>query len=81
MGGNMSCTMCGARFEAAENLACSACPLKRGGELVCCPACGYKMVDPEQSSLARAAGKLFGLRMNRPNWTMSEQRNSIDDTF
>jgi len=45
--------MCGHIFEPAENTSCAGCPLQKGCQLVCCPVCGFEMVDPQQSVLAR----------------------------
>jgi hypothetical protein len=45
--------MCGHVFEPAEHTVCAGCPLEKGCQLVCCPACGFETVDPQQSVLAR----------------------------
>jgi rubredoxin len=45
--------MCGHVFEPAEHTACASCPLQKGCQLVRCPVCGFEMVDPQQSVLAR----------------------------
>ena len=50
---SITCSMCGHHFNPAEHIACAACPLQGGCQLVCCPACGYEMVDPSRSGLAR----------------------------
>jgi hypothetical protein len=55
----MTCPMCGTRFDPAAHVACQACPLNRGCQLVCCPQCGYEMVDARQSFLARWAARLL----------------------
>jgi Fe2+ transport system protein FeoA len=49
-----TCPMCGLRFDTAGQQACGACPLHRHCSLICCPGCGYTMVDTAQSWLARA---------------------------
>jgi rubredoxin len=51
----ITCTMCGHRFDPAVHQTCGSCPLQRGCQLVCCPACGFEMVNPERSLLARLA--------------------------
>jgi hypothetical protein len=51
----ITCTMCGYRFDPDAHAACQACPLQRGCQLTCCPACGFEMVNPERSILARLA--------------------------
>ncbi len=54
----MTCSMCGVSFDPAEHIACRACPVQKGCLLVCCPACGFEMVDPQRSVLARLALRL-----------------------
>jgi len=49
----ITCTMCGHVFDPAEYTSCAGCPLQKGCQLVCCPVCGFEMVDPQQSVLAR----------------------------
>ena len=51
----MHCPLCGFEFDE-KSLACSArCPLAavQGCSLVCCPNCGYQMVDERKSGLAK----------------------------
>jgi Fe2+ transport system protein FeoA len=55
----LSCPLCGHSFNPAEEPGCAACPLHNGCNLVCCPACGYKSVDANQSWLARKASSLM----------------------
>ncbi len=58
----MRCPLCGFNFEP-EGLACrdAGCPLAgiQGCAMICCPSCGYQMVD-ERSS--RLAGLLRGMQ-------------------
>ncbi len=49
-----TCPLCGFQFDPA-GLSCAAhCPLAavQGCQLVCCPHCGYPLVDERQSRLA-----------------------------
>jgi hypothetical protein len=55
----LDCPMCGYNFDPAGQNACAACPLQPGCQLVCCPQCGYELVDINQSRLARAVSRLF----------------------
>ncbi len=48
----LTCTMCGENFDPATHTACQSCPLQKGCSLVCCPRCGFEMVDVSQSRLA-----------------------------
>lgn len=55
----ITCPMCGFHFDPAVNRSCTSCPLQPGCQLVCCPNCGYEAVDPDRSTLARTANRLF----------------------
>lgn len=46
------CPLCATAFDSDERAACSACPLGKGCNLVCCPNCGTTMVDPRDSKVA-----------------------------
>ncbi len=59
------CPFCGHRFNPAEKSACQSCPLQKNCNLVCCPACGYQMVDVSGSTLASLAGAWFFHRRPR----------------
>jgi hypothetical protein len=54
--------MCGHRFDPAVHIACQACPLQNGCQLTCCPVCGFEMVNPDRSILARLARRWLGLK-------------------
>ena len=54
------CLMCGYRFDPIEQGACASCPLSKGCSFVCCPACGYGMVDLEHSRLMRLGVRIAG---------------------
>lgn len=53
MAGLMDCPVCGYGYDPAAEVACGSCPLQKGCQLVCCPACGHVTADVEQSRLAR----------------------------
>lgn len=55
----LTCPLCGHFFDAGEHPACQACPLHQGCNLICCPACGYQIVNVRRSRLARLAGSLL----------------------
>ena len=51
----MNCPLCGYEFDETA-LTCQAkCPMAavQGCSLVCCPNCGYQMVDERKSALAQ----------------------------
>jgi Fe2+ transport system protein FeoA len=55
----MRCRLCGHAFEPV-GLACHAsCPLGSRCSLICCPNCGYQVVDESKSGLAKALRKLW----------------------
>jgi hypothetical protein len=49
--------MCGFEFEEGKR-ACASCPMSAGCRLVCCPHCGYQMIDEDSSTLVRLARSL-----------------------
>jgi hypothetical protein len=51
----ITCSMCGHRFDPSTYTACHSCPLQSGCQLACCPVCGYEIVNPDRSVLARLA--------------------------
>jgi hypothetical protein len=57
MGDLVNCSMCGYRFDPQAHLACQACPVNHGCQVVCCPSCGYQWADPHSSVLARFASR------------------------
>jgi len=63
----MTCSFCGNRFNPQNQAACPSCPLNKGCQLVCCPACGFENIDVNESHLARLATNLFSRqRKNEP---------------
>ena len=62
----MRCRLCGHRFDP-QALAChSSCPLGSRCSLICCPNCGYQVVDESRSLLARAVRRIWPDRRSRP---------------
>jgi Fe2+ transport system protein FeoA len=56
------CSMCGYVFDSTDQACHAACPLARGCRVICCPRCGYSMVDPAQSRITRWVQWLGGQR-------------------
>jgi Fe2+ transport system protein FeoA len=53
------CGLCGHRFDA-EALAChTGCPLGAHCNLICCPNCGYQVVDTARTRLGGLLGRIF----------------------
>ena len=64
----MRCRLCGHMFEAT-NLACHAsCPLGSRCSLICCPNCGYQVVDESKSGLVTTLAKGY-TSLNRLTWS------------
>lgn len=60
----MRCGLCGHRFDAAA-LAChTGCPLGAHCNLICCPSCGYQVVDASQTRVGGWLARV--LRHSRP---------------
>lgn len=49
----MRCALCGYEFDRADLQCHAACPLADGCAIICCPQCGYQVVDEDQSLAAR----------------------------
>jgi Fe2+ transport system protein FeoA len=55
----MRCHLCGHAFEPV-GLACHAsCPLGARCSLICCPNCGYQVVDESKSGVVKALRRLW----------------------
>jgi hypothetical protein len=54
----MNCSLCGYEFDK-DNLSChTACPLSKGCHIICCPNCGYQVVDESKSETLQLLGRL-----------------------
>ncbi len=51
----IACPLCGYEFDATGLSCVASCPMAalQGCHLVCCPNCGYQMVDERKSGLAQ----------------------------
>jgi uncharacterized C2H2 Zn-finger protein len=54
----LRCPLCGQRFARDEAKKCSACPVRGGCKLLCCPRCGYGFV--EESRLLKLMSRWLG---------------------
>ncbi|HLB61905.1 MAG TPA: FeoA family protein [Actinomycetota bacterium] len=62
----MRCRLCGHRFDETK-LAChSQCPLGKRCSLICCPNCGYQVVDESRTLLGRTLRRLLPGRPRGP---------------
>ena len=55
----MRCRLCGYEFDATTMICHAECPLGRHCNLLCCPNCGYQVVDVSKSVLARLLRRLW----------------------
>jgi Fe2+ transport system protein FeoA len=61
-GREVRCGLCGHRFDPSA-LAChSECPLGAHCTLICCPRCGYQVVDTGRTFLGRLLARLLRTR-------------------
>ncbi len=49
----MRCRLCGHEFEATQLVCHASCPLGSRCSLICCPNCGYQVVDESKSGLVK----------------------------
>lgn len=51
----ITCPLCGFAYDETALTCLAACPIAavHGCNLLCCPNCGYQMVDERKSGLAR----------------------------
>jgi hypothetical protein len=70
---DIECGLCGYSYNPDQHVACQTCPLHSNCNLVCCPACGYQMVDPQGSLLVRLASFLpkFSSTTNKRRSTLA----------
>ncbi len=72
----MNCPLCGYDFDETDHACQAKCPMAavQGCSLVCCPHCGYQMVDERKSGLAqllRRAWQVIQLTEPQPKDTKS----------
>ncbi len=56
----MTCPLCGCEFDETDHACTTDCPLAavQGCNLICCPNCGYQMVDESKSGAAKLLRRL-----------------------
>lgn len=71
----MICPLCGYEFDATRLGCYAACPLAvlQGCQLVCCPNCGYQMVDEKKSGLVRLLRRTWQV-LNEPKPPTGEEK-------
>lgn len=58
----MQCPLCGTTFDASALTCHSSCAFNKACAVVCCPNCGYQMVDEAQSRLANILRRILASR-------------------
>ena len=55
------CPLCGYEYDETALSCSSGCPLAavQGCHLICCPNCGYQIVDERQSNLAQLLRRVW----------------------
>ena len=73
----MHCPLCGFEYDEKQ-LACHvACPLAAGCAILCCPNCGYQMVDEDKSRLAKLLRRWWKTARGRVNKQMKLAINDL----
>ncbi len=78
----MKCALCGYEFDETELDCHTQCPLADGCAIVCCPHCGYQVVDETKSdmvSLARKIQALFSRRRKEQETVDADDLLSLCD--
>ena len=55
----MRCPLCGYEFDESDKQCHTACAMNTSCTMVCCPQCGYQMVDERKSVAAGWLRRLF----------------------
>jgi hypothetical protein len=57
----MHCPLCGCEFDQTDQSCTGKCPMAaiQGCSLICCPNCGYQMVDETRSAAAKLLRRLL----------------------
>lgn len=55
----MRCELCGHGFEASQLVCHASCPLGSRCSLICCPNCGYQVVDESKSGVVKALRRIW----------------------
>ena len=66
----MKCELCGFEFDERTLVCHVRCPMAAGCAIICCPNCGYQVVDEQKSGVAglirRAQSALAGRGSKKP---------------
>ena len=62
----MKCPLCSFEFEPSGAACTPACPLAGACHFVCCPQCGYRLVDADQAQSVQWLKKLWSRYVQPP---------------
>jgi Fe2+ transport system protein FeoA len=71
------CPLCSFEFLPVGDACHTGCPLSGHCHMICCPNCGYQMVDAAQSKLARWLRKLWPARKAAPAQEQARVRQPL----
>lgn len=60
------CDLCGHTYEPNELVCHASCPLAEKCAVICCPNCGYQVVDTSRSGVLTLAQKVRSLLQKQP---------------
>lgn len=69
------CALCGFEYDASQLVCHSSCPLAEKCAVICCPNCGYQVVDETQSVTIKFVEKLWERWGKRPSATNQSHEN------
>ncbi|HLF02122.1 MAG TPA: hypothetical protein VI547_09115 [Anaerolineales bacterium] len=55
----MICPLCGFKYDETNLICHAACPLAKDCAILCCPNCGYQIVDESKSGLAKLLRRVW----------------------
>ena len=61
------CALCGYEYDASQLVCHPSCPLAERCSVICCPNCGYQVVDETQSATVKFVEKVWGRLVKRPS--------------
>ncbi len=70
----MECPLCGYEFDESAMQCHASCPMNAGCAMLCCPQCGYQMVDETKT---RAAGWLRRLLSGRQKASAPQAESAV----
>ena len=61
------CALCGYEYDAAALVCHVGCPLAKKCAVICCPSCGYQVVDETQSVVVKFVENVWARLGKRPS--------------